>query len=43
MYKEVRGTAVNLIYVGDYSKMKNYYFGTVRDEVKDLYTTAATG
>jgi nitroreductase len=39
----VKEAAVNLIYVADYSKMKNYYFGTVRDEVKDLYTAAATG
>jgi len=39
----VKEAAVNLIYVADYSKMKNYFFGTVRDEVKDLYTAAATG
>jgi nitroreductase len=39
----VKEAAVNLIYVADYSKMKNYYFGTVRDEVKDLYTAADTG
>ncbi len=39
----VKEAAVNLIYVADYSKMKNYYFGTVRDEVKDLYVAAATG
>jgi nitroreductase len=39
----VKDAAVNLIYVADYSKMKNYFFGTVRDEVKDLYTAAATG
>jgi len=39
----VKDAAVNLVYVADYSKMKNYFFGTVREEVKDLYTAAATG
>jgi nitroreductase len=39
----VKDAAVNLVYVADYSKMKNYFFGTVREDVKDLYTAAATG
>ena len=39
----VKDAAVNLIYVADYSKMKGYYFGTVKDEVKDLYAAADTG
>jgi nitroreductase len=39
----VKDAAANLVYVADYSKMKNYFFGTVREEVKDLYTAAATG
>jgi nitroreductase len=39
----VKDAAVNLLYVADYSKMKGYYFGTVRDEVKDLYAAADTG
>jgi nitroreductase len=34
----VKEAAVNLIYVADYSKM-----GTVTNEVKDLYSAAATG
>jgi nitroreductase len=34
----VKEAAVNLIYVADYSKM-----GTVPNEVKDLYSAAATG
>jgi nitroreductase len=39
----VKEAAVNLIYVADYSKMKDYYFGPVSDEVKNLYTAADTG
>jgi len=39
----VKEAAVNLIYVADYSKMKDYFFGPVSDEVKNLYTAAATG
>lgn len=39
----VKDAAVNLVYVADYSKMKGYYYGTVRDEVKDLYAAADTG
>jgi len=39
----VKDAAVNLIYVADYSRMKEYYFGAVRDEVKDLYAAADTG
>lgn len=39
----VKDAAVNLVYVADYSRMKNYYFGYVADETKALYTAAATG
>jgi nitroreductase len=39
----VKEAAVNLVYVADYSRMKNYYFGQVADETKALYTAAATG
>ncbi len=39
----VKDAAVNLVYVADYARMKNYYFGYVADETKALYTAAATG
>jgi nitroreductase len=39
----VKDAAVNLIYVADYSRMKQYFYGTVRDEIKDLYAAADTG
>jgi nitroreductase len=39
----VKTAPVNLIYVADYSKMTDYYFGPVTDSVKDLYVAAATG
>jgi len=39
----VKDAAVNLVYVADYSRMKNYYFGQVAEETKALYTAAATG
>jgi len=39
----VKDAAVNLVYVADYAKMTDYYFGPVADSVKDLYAAAATG
>ena len=39
----VKEAAVNLVYVADYSRMTNYYFGHVAEETKALYTAAATG
>lgn len=39
----VKDAPVNLVYVADYSKMTDYYFGPVTDSVKDLYAAAATG
>jgi nitroreductase len=39
----VKDAAVNLVFVADYAKMTDYYFGPVADSVKDLYAAAATG